>query len=201
MANVLFNIVAARLYSVMMKIIGDHGVLFAIADDVKLAGPPSVLAKIVVQLHALALLEAGLKTQASKNRVYVLPSARETWLSYLEDNPRSSDPTALCLHDIPDGRLHPSDDAWPKNDGVNIIGTPLGSPTFVEEYLYKKLVKHKLLLSFIVDVANMGFSRESHKMLSGSAVPRLTHILKSVPKDEASTTWMQAADCGECAIV
>ena len=77
---------------------------------------------------------------------------------------------------------------------MNILGTPLGSLAFVEEYLYKKLEKHKLLLSFIVDVAESGFSREAHKMLTGSAVPRLTHILKSVPKDHASTEWMQTAD-------
>ena len=77
---------------------------------------------------------------------------------------------------------------------MNILGTPLGSLAFVEEYLYKKLEKHKLLLSFIVDVAESGFSREAHKMLTGSAVPRLTHILKSVPKDQASTEWMQSAD-------
>jgi hypothetical protein len=44
----------------------------------------------------------------------------------------------------------------------------------LEEYLNNKLQKHKLLLSFIVDVAMMGFSREAHKMLTGSAVPRLT---------------------------
>jgi len=62
------------------------------------------------------------------------------------------------------------------------------------DWILPKLEKHKLLLSFIVDVAKMGFSRESHKMLTGSAVPRLTHILKSIPKDEASTSWMQSAD-------
>ena len=143
MANVLFNILAARLYRAFMKIIGDRGVLFSIADDVKIAGPPSVLAEIVAQLPFLSMSEAGLKTQASKNRVYVSPSARETWTSYLEDNPRSSHPTILCLHDIPDGRLQEEADiyfdgppvgpSWPENDGVNILGTPLGSPAFVEE--------------------------------------------------------------------
>jgi hypothetical protein len=40
----------------------------------------------------------------------------------------------------------------------------------------------------------MGFSREAHRMLIGSTVPRLTHILKSVPKEQASTKWMQSAD-------
>jgi len=147
MANVLFNILAARLYIAFMKIIGDRGVLFSIIDDVKIASPPSVLAEIVAQLPTLSLAESGLKIQASKNRVYVPPSARETWKSYLENNPRSYDPTILCIHGIPDGRLqeevdviyydgHPIGPTWPKNDGVNILGTPLGSPAFVEEYLH-----------------------------------------------------------------
>ena len=72
-------------------------------------------------------------------------------------NPRSSDPSTLCLRDLPDGRLQPSDDTLPENDGVNILGTPMGSPSIVEEYLHKKLEKHKVLLSFIVSVAKMGF--------------------------------------------
>ncbi len=110
MTNVLFNIVAVRLYSALMKIIENRGVLFSVADDVKISGPPSILAEIVAQLPALAISEEGLKTQASKNCVCVPPSARETWLSYLEDNPCSSDLSIPCLHDIPDGRLQASDD-------------------------------------------------------------------------------------------
>jgi hypothetical protein len=58
MANVLFNILAARLYIAFMKIIGDRGALFSIADDVKIAGPPSLLAEIVAQLPALSMTEA-----------------------------------------------------------------------------------------------------------------------------------------------
>ncbi len=83
---------------------------------------------------------------------------------------------------------------WPENDGINILSTPLGSPTCVEEYLNKKLVKHNSLLFFIVDASKMGFPRKTHKMLTGSFVPRLTHILKSVPKDTASKEWMHSAD-------
>jgi len=58
MANVLFNILAARLYMAFLKIIGDRGVLFSVAYDVKIAWPPSVLAKIVAQLFGLAMSEA-----------------------------------------------------------------------------------------------------------------------------------------------
>ena len=189
-----------------MNIIGDRGTLFALADDVNIVEPLAVHAEIVAQLPALAMSEAWLKTQASKNRDYVQSSTREAWTSYLNDNPHSSYTSILCINDILDGRNPPpeeNDDSfydhsilptWHENDGVNILGTPLGSLAFVKDYLGNKLKRHKLLLSFIVDVSKISFSREAHKMLSGPSVPRLTDILKSMPKDFASNEWIHAAD-------
>ncbi len=46
------------------------------------------------------------------------------------------------------------------NDGINILGTALGSPKFVKQYLVNKLEKHKTLLAFITGVAKIGFSRQ-----------------------------------------
>ena len=67
-----FNILSAKLYRAFIKILDGRGILPAIiADDVKIGSPPSVLAEIVVKLPALAMSEARLTTQASKNRVYV----------------------------------------------------------------------------------------------------------------------------------
>ncbi len=51
-----------------------------------------------------------------------------------------------------------------------------------------------LLLSFMENVAKVGFLREAHKMLTGFDVPCLTHILKSVPKDALSLGWMKTLD-------
>ncbi len=201
-----FNILAVILYKCFLKIIGDCGTLISIADDVKICGPPHVLAAIISKLPAMAMSEAGLRTQASKNKVFVPPLARASWVAYLEASPRGDDTNCLYLHDIPDGRLPPptvNDEAfyapftgpsWPANDGVNILGTPSGSPTFVKEYLQKKINKHQAILSFITDVVKLGHSREAHKMLTWSAVPRFTHVLKSVPKDEASPEWMASVD-------
>ncbi len=70
----------------------------------------------------------------------------------------------------------------------------MGSPSFVEEYLQSKLAKHKTVLAFITEVFNMGFARQTREMLLGSVVPRLTNIIKDVPKDSASTKWMEDAD-------
>jgi len=51
------------------------------------------------------------------------------------------------------------------------------------------------VMTFIVDVVKMGFSWEAHKMITGSAVPRLiTHILKTVPKDTTSSELIHSAD-------
>jgi hypothetical protein len=63
----------------------------------------------------------------------------------------------------------------------------------VEEYLLQQLKKHSLL-SFIEDVAKIGFPREADKMITCFVVPRSTLILKYVPKDPASIEWMQFAN-------
>jgi hypothetical protein len=95
---------------------------------------------------------------------------------------------------MPTDEFDPSGPVWPTNNGIDILGTPYDSPVFVEEYLHRKLAKHARLLDFISVVAKMGYSREAHKMLIGSAASRLTHIVKYVPKDDASTRWMMSVD-------
>ncbi len=76
--------------------------LFAFADDVKIAAPPSVIAEIVNTFSEVARHEAGLTTQVIKNRIYVYSSARNGWLQFLDSIPRN--PTAsLPIRDIPDG--------------------------------------------------------------------------------------------------
>ena len=49
---------SARLYRSFMKIINGRRILLAIADDVKICAPPSVLVEIVDKLPALAMSEA-----------------------------------------------------------------------------------------------------------------------------------------------
>ncbi len=56
----------------------------------------------------------------------------------------------------------------------------------MEDYFESKLGKHKTLLAFVAEVSNMEFAREAYKMLLGSVVPQLTHIIKDILKDSAS---------------
>ena len=67
---------------------------------------------------------------------------------------------------------------WPMDEEINVLGTPLGSPDFIESYLFGKGLKNLQLLSFITEVATAGFPREAVAMLTGAAGPRLTHLLK-----------------------
>ena len=105
----------------------------------------------------------------------------------------------LPVHDIPDGseRVDPFDldneRVWAEENGVNILGTPMGSPAFVSSYLKGKGIKH-LLLQFIKDVASAGFPREAELMLKDAAVPRMSHILRSVKKSHHSRGWMRDMD-------
>jgi hypothetical protein len=113
----------------------------------------------------------------------------------LDDTPRNAQ-SELPVHDIPGGskRVDPFDPdnerVWEDENGVNILGTPLGTPAFVSSYLQGKGLKHLLLLRIIKDVASAGFPREAELMLKGVAVPRLSHNLRSVQKSRHSRGWM-----------
>ncbi len=134
---------------------------------------------------ALAWEEAGLTTQTVKNMIFVQSSAQANWSRFLQCTPRNTQ-SAHLVNDIPDGseRVDPidldSERFWAEENGVNIRGTPLGSPAFVSSYLQGKGLKHLLLLRFIKDVASAGFPREAELMLKGAAVPRLSHIHRSI---------------------
>jgi hypothetical protein len=184
-ASIFFNILAARIYRKQLATLNGRGVLFIIVDDVKIAAPPTVIAEIVDSFAEVAWHEAGLTTQVVKNRIFVQPSARTGWVQFLESTPR--DPSAqLPIHDIPDrsvlsNPLDPdSSRIWPVDDGINVLGTPMGTPDFKDSYLDGKGHKRKQLLNFIRDVASASFPREAFSMLTGAAGLRLTHMLKSV---------------------
>ena len=73
-ASFFFNILAARICRRQLATLDGREVLFAIVDDVKIVAPPSVIAEIVDTFSDIAWHEAGLTTQAIKNRIYVQPS-------------------------------------------------------------------------------------------------------------------------------
>ncbi len=146
------------MYRKQLQILNGRGALFAIADDVKILEPPEVIAEMAEGFPALAWEEAGLTTQTTKNRIFVHASAQVKWCYFLESTPRNT-LSELPVHDIPDGseRVDPFDEeserVWAEENGVNILGTPLGSPAFISSYLRGKGLKHLLLLQFIKDVA------------------------------------------------
>jgi hypothetical protein len=53
-ATFYFNVLAARVYKKQLKILDGRGVLFAVADDVKLLGPPKVIAEMAEGFPTLA---------------------------------------------------------------------------------------------------------------------------------------------------
>ena len=82
----------------------------------------------------------------------------------------------------------------PNDDGVNILGTPLGSPEFIESYLFEKRIEQRLLMTFIQEVAATGFRREAVAMLTGAASQRLTQPLKTMQKNPRTVQCMKKID-------
>jgi len=52
-----------------LRVLDGRGVLFAVADDVKILGPPEVIKEMAESFPTLAWEEAGLTTQTAKNRI------------------------------------------------------------------------------------------------------------------------------------
>ena len=85
--------------------------------------------------------------------------------------------TELPVHDIQDGSemVDPFDSdnerIWREENGVNILGTPLGFVSFIASFPQGKGLKHHLLLRIIKDVAVAEFPREAEHMPKGAAIP------------------------------
>jgi hypothetical protein len=198
-ATVYFNILVARVCRKQLALLDGHGVLFAVSDDLRMLAPPAVIREIVEVFPVTAWEEAGLTTQTLKNKIFVQPSARNGWRALLDSTPR--DPSLpLQIHCIPDGSTL-SDESdpesykqWSDDDGINILGTPLGSPAFIEYYLFGKGVNHRGLLITIQEVAAESFPREAVAMLSGAASQKLVYLLKSIQKNPQTVLWMREMD-------
>ena len=159
------------------------------ADDVKILGPPEVIKEMAEGFPTLPWEKAGLTTQTVKNRIYVKSSAQASWSRFIDLTPRKTH-TELPVHDIPDGSelVDPFDpdneQIWTEENGVNILGTPMGSNSFVTCYLMVKGLKHHILLRFIKDLVAAGLAREAEHVLKGATIPRLSHILRYVQKNK-----------------
>jgi len=66
-ASVYFNVLVARVFRKQLVILRRRGVIFAIADDVKILAPPEVIGELAKGFRALAWEVSVLKTQTVKN--------------------------------------------------------------------------------------------------------------------------------------
>ncbi len=101
-ARVYFNVLAAIVYRKQLQLLRGRGILFAVADDVKILGSPEVITEVAEGFPALTWEEAGLSTRTVKNRFYVKHAAKAIWCRFLDSSPKN-ELFELPLHDIPDG--------------------------------------------------------------------------------------------------
>jgi hypothetical protein len=61
-ATVYFNILVVRVYRKQLATLDGRGVLFAVADDVRVLAPPKVIGEVVEASPKVAWEEGGLTT-------------------------------------------------------------------------------------------------------------------------------------------
>ena len=89
----------------------------------------------------------------------------------------------------PDGFSTISSEAWKADKpdaerGVKILGTPLGTPAFVEACASETLLEKSQLLNFLPKLPSL---QASWLLLYFCAVPRINHLLRTVPPDGNSS--------------
>ena len=120
--------------------------------------------------------------------IFVQPPTRNGYRIFLDATPRNPSLT-LQIHCIPDGSTLTDDSdpgsyrQWPDNNGINILGTSLGSTAFIESDLFGKGVKHRVLMNCIQGVVVAGYPREVVDILTGAASQRLAYLLKTIQKN------------------
>ena len=71
LATMYFNILVARVFKKQLATLNGRGILFSVADDLRVMGPPDVIGEIVEEFPKVAWEEAGLTTQTAKSRIFV----------------------------------------------------------------------------------------------------------------------------------
>ena len=61
----------ARVHRKQLATLDGRGVLFAVADDLRVLGPPEFVGEIVEAFPKVAWEEARLMTQTAKNKIFV----------------------------------------------------------------------------------------------------------------------------------
>jgi hypothetical protein len=69
---------AARVYRKQLRILDGRGVLFGVADDVRILGPPEVITEMAKGFPTLTWEEAGLTIQKTKNESLCSPTPKPT---------------------------------------------------------------------------------------------------------------------------
>jgi hypothetical protein len=190
-----FNVLAARIYKKYLRILDGRGVLVAVADDAKIQGPPEVIKEMAKLFPTLAWEEACLACQTAQKLIYMESSADASWSRFLDMTPRNNR-TEHPVHDIPDvselvDPFDPdSERIWREENGVNILGAPLGPNSLCSLLSLGKGAQASAPHPLHKGCSGRGISEGSGTDAEGSSTPRMAHILRSVQKNKLTVGWM-----------
>ena len=73
------------------------------------------------------------------------------------------------------------------SDGVKILGVPLGSPTFVANFIRKKMNDIDTSLALEATIPDGRIGHKIHRVTASSC--RMKHLLRLIPPADAMTLW------------
>ena len=144
--------------------------LFAFLDDLYVVCQPGR----VVDVHHIIAVElwshAKIRIQHGRHRCGTAEESSLQRLSFLQAAAQVSDPDALVWR---------GNAALPEAEqGIKILGTPLGHPAFVQSFLRKKTEDHALLLGGILEVPDL---QSAWLILLYCVSTRANYLLRALP--------------------
>ena len=114
--------------------------LFAFQDDIHMATTPDRVGPVYTMVQAALRQEAGISIHLGKTKIWNQAGVRPGACDILERAARERDP---------DARVWRGAGVPPEEQGIKVLGTPIGHPEYVRRFLIRLTDEHQTLLNRI----------------------------------------------------
>ena len=172
----------AALVAVQSQLIAGEK-LMAFLDDIYVVTRPERIGAVYVTLQNELLAHSGIRIHGGKTRVWNSGGVRPPACDALERIARAAD----ADENVWRGSQLPF-----HQQGIKVLGTPLGHPEFVRAHLDRIAIEHRTFLERIPSVPDL---QSAWSLLLHCAAARATYLLRTLPP-EAVARFADAHDAG-----
>ena len=173
----LFSLGQHRALEAIQSELHDEEFLFAYLDDIYAVVPPERVGAVHTSMQQHLWEHSRIRVHSGKTQVWNRGGVRPNVCDVLERIARAADPDARVWRGSGDT------DLLEAQQGMKVLGTPLGHPSYVEAYLQKKVRDQQTFLERIPAVQDL---QSSWSLLVHCASARSNYLLRVVTPESVA---------------